>query len=329
LLILEAWHMRTLARYALSIGAAAALLSGCGGSQPSVSAPGAMPQNRASATHAGHGGSWMLPEAKSEDLLYISSYTNSTVKTYDWPNIKREQILRGFTNQNGLCVDGKGEVFVANTNAKNILKYAHGGSKPIATLMDLSGYSPASCAIDPLTGNLAVTNFPYGRYGSRTGNVVIFHHASGKPKAHVISNIYYYYLCGYDNRGDLVVDGSSGSGIVSFAILPHDKNALQSLTLDESFKYPGGIQWDGRHWAIGDQGATIYQFDIAGTKGTKVSSTTLNESDAVYEFFISGDRVIAPEYASDQAQIFKYPAGGNAITSIHGLHQPFGAVISP
>ncbi len=34
--------MRTLARYALSIGVA--MLAGCGGSQPPIGAPGAMPQ---------------------------------------------------------------------------------------------------------------------------------------------------------------------------------------------------------------------------------------------------------------------------------------------
>jgi hypothetical protein len=59
-------------RYALAIGAAAALLGGCGGSQPSLGAPGAMPRNPAIATHADRGKSWMLPEAKSEGLLYIA-----------------------------------------------------------------------------------------------------------------------------------------------------------------------------------------------------------------------------------------------------------------
>ena len=41
----------------------AAMLAGCGGSQPSI---GAMPQSRAIVARAGHGGSWMLPAAKSK-----------------------------------------------------------------------------------------------------------------------------------------------------------------------------------------------------------------------------------------------------------------------
>jgi hypothetical protein len=40
--------------------------------QPPIGAPGAMPQGHAIATHAERGKSWMLPEAKTEDLLYAS-----------------------------------------------------------------------------------------------------------------------------------------------------------------------------------------------------------------------------------------------------------------
>jgi len=47
------------------------MLAACGGSQTPIGAPGAMPQSRAIATHAQHGGSWMLPEAKGRDLLYV------------------------------------------------------------------------------------------------------------------------------------------------------------------------------------------------------------------------------------------------------------------
>jgi hypothetical protein len=47
-------------RYALSVGAAAAWLAGCGESQP-IGAPGAIPQSRAIATRPERGGSWMLP----------------------------------------------------------------------------------------------------------------------------------------------------------------------------------------------------------------------------------------------------------------------------
>jgi hypothetical protein len=106
------------------------------------------------------------------------------------------------------------------------------------------------------------------------------------------------------------------------------------LTLDPEPAGPGGIQWDGKSWAIGDTFSTIYRFDVKGSKGTKVGTTTLQENSTVFEFFISGDRVIAPEHetlrfrSGRQTQIFRYPGGGAAIGSIQGLNLPFGAVIS-
>ena len=50
-------------RYALAMGVAAALLAGYGGLQPPIGIPGAVPQSRATATHADRARSWMLPEA--------------------------------------------------------------------------------------------------------------------------------------------------------------------------------------------------------------------------------------------------------------------------
>ncbi len=60
-------------RYAfVSACVGAAMLSGCAGSRSSISAPGAMPQIAASATYADRGKSWILPEAKNEDLIYAT-----------------------------------------------------------------------------------------------------------------------------------------------------------------------------------------------------------------------------------------------------------------
>jgi hypothetical protein len=60
-------------RYALTSCVATAMLAGCGGSQPPIGAPGAMPQTAAITTRAERGTSWMLPEAKTDDLLYASN----------------------------------------------------------------------------------------------------------------------------------------------------------------------------------------------------------------------------------------------------------------
>jgi hypothetical protein len=82
--------IRDFSRSAFGICAAAAMLAGCGGSQPPIGAPGAMPQSSANATHAAHGGSWMLPKERvaspdyevSGPLLYVTNYTSNSVTVY-------------------------------------------------------------------------------------------------------------------------------------------------------------------------------------------------------------------------------------------------------
>jgi hypothetical protein len=68
------------------------MLAGCGGSQTPI----AMPQTNAIATHAQRGTSWMLPEAKSEDLLYASDVHNNVVDVYSFPRGKYVGVLTGF-----------------------------------------------------------------------------------------------------------------------------------------------------------------------------------------------------------------------------------------
>jgi hypothetical protein len=69
---------------------AAALLAGCGGSQPPVGASGAISQNRVVATYGDSSGSWMLPDARSGQpiyaatgpLIYITNIIEDTVTVY-------------------------------------------------------------------------------------------------------------------------------------------------------------------------------------------------------------------------------------------------------
>ena len=126
-----------LSRYVLTLGAATALLAGCGESQPPIGALGAMPQSRAITTHLDRGKSWMLPEAKRESLLYVST-DNSGVFVYAYPSGTLVGMLyEGITSPQGMCVDKKGDIFIANSiDSGDIVEYAHGGSSPIAYLYD-------------------------------------------------------------------------------------------------------------------------------------------------------------------------------------------------
>ncbi|MGA9420212.1 MAG: hypothetical protein WBV40_13765 [Candidatus Cybelea sp.] len=290
---------------------------------------------------ADDGSSWMAPEAKKKDLLYVSDYSSphrsNSVWVYSYPEGKLVGKLSGFREPAGQCVDKAGDVFVTDFGASRILEYAHGGTSPINTLDD-SGYAPQDCSIDPTTGNLAVVNY-LSLYSSRfgPGNVAIYPNAIGLPTYYSAPNVAIYFYCGYDNSGNLYVDGG-GRGYWGFAELLRGASSLTDLTLNQKFKLPGAIQWDGSHLAVGDQDAhAIYEFAINGSKGTKVGTTPLVGSSHVAQFWIQDGRVIAPDAlftkrhhlrGRKRINFYQYPTGGSPTKIITGVRDPVGATVS-
>jgi hypothetical protein len=330
--------------YAFGVCTLLVALAGCGGSQinPSavtqgVSEPGVAAQsllsqfalrNGTMAVNPNHSGSWMAPQAQHAGLLYISDLSTNAVYVYSYPTGTLKGTLTGFDSPFGECVDSKGDVFIANYVASNILEYAHGGTSPIATLSD-AGYNPIGCDVDPTTGNLAVTNF--GTTGSGPGNVAIYKDAKGKPKAYFtapfISNMAF---CGYDKAGDLFADGTTSGNAFAFGELPKGIPSFKEITLNQHIGTPNGVQWDGTHMAVEDGSiGVIYRFAISGTKGTEVGTTPLVGSSNVLDFWIDGSKVIGPNNAAGTVTFWNYPAGGSGTKTISGFVQPIGATVSP
>lgn len=321
-----------LSRCGVCIWAAFALLSGCGGSQPPISAPGAMLQSTAIATQAGHGRSWMLSEAKSDNLLYIDDQATSTVYVYSYPKGKLVGTITGkFHGVVGMCVDAVGDVFVPQAFGHDILEYAHGGTRPKATLSD-AGEFPSGCGVDPTTGNLAVANYCSGDASSCAGlgGVAIYVDAKGSPTQHTSADISNGYFCGYDTKGNLFLDGTQKSAF-AFAELRSGKSTFTKIKLNQTIQIPGNVQWEGAEVAVGDDGTgMIYQFTVSGKSGTEVGSTTLTGSSYVTQFWIQTPNVIGPNtYSSGGNVLFwKYPAGGSPTKTIGGLSKPVGATVS-
>ena len=318
-------------RYALCSCMAAAMLAGCGASQPPIGAQGTMPQSRVAATtHANRGGSWMLPEAQTQDLLYVANST--TVTVYSYPGGQHLRTLYHFYDPQGECVDKNGDVFITNFGGGQIFEYAHGGTKRIATLKSPTG-GPIGCSVDPTTGNLAVSAFG--------GMVGIYKGARGKPEIYTDPQIAKFYWCAYDNVGNLFVDGQDSGGGFRFAELRGSPAAFTDITLNQSIGWPAGVQWQGDRVLVGDQNSpAIYEFKISGKSGSKVGRTLLgSHANFVLQFWVEKQTLIAPNvYYTGQgskmrvhfeALYFKYPVGGKATKAItDGLRFPTAAVIS-
>jgi hypothetical protein len=289
--------------------------------------PIGMPQTSAIAAHADRGKSWMLPEAKAENLLYVADYgVGVIVDSYSPSGIRYVGLLSSPQQAEGECVDKAQNIFVT-AGPYGIFECAHGGTNPIA-ILGAPDVEPLNCSIDPTTGDLAIVGYPYvgGSYG-----VAIYKKARGRPIFYADSG-FGDYECGYDDKGSLFIAGYVFSGHLDFAELPKGGSTFKNIALNQSFRAAGGIQWDGKHLAVGDLYAGfIYQFDIRGKRGTEVGSTPLNGSGTVWQFFISGNGVIVPSTFQDYSgsvNVYAYPAGGEARKTRINAYDPNGVVVS-
>jgi sugar lactone lactonase YvrE len=278
------------------------------------------------------GRSWMASGAAQSTLLYVSDIGTDDVYVYNYGNDALVGTLTGFDEPQGACVDAAGNIWITNTKAAEILEYAHGGTTPIATLSDPGEY-PAGCAVDSTTGNLAVTNI-YTTTG-QPGDVLIYPGASGAPATYTDPSFYAYYFCGYDQKGNLFVDGRDPAGDFTFAKLPSGANSFTAITLNKTIYFPGGVEWDGKDIAVGDQGyldeslSAIYRVRLAGTSGKILTTGYLTGAEDVAQFSLRGRRVVGPDQDLGFTGIWHYPLGGRAIKTIDGQDKPVGSAISP
>lgn len=334
-------RVSTLASSTIAL-AVVAMLAGCGGSSSQTSpmlATGRPPDmaRQPGSAHRSLHRSWMNPDAKHDNLLYVATAGNNAVEIYSYPKTKLVGTLTNLDWPEGLCSDRDGNVWVTNFEINGIYpgymsEYAHGGTTPIATLQD-GTQSPKGCSVDPTTGNLAVANTFPGQGGSGSGNVAIYKKAQGDPVFYTDPDIYYPYFCTYDDKGNLFVNGFSPGSQVTFSELPKGSKKFVTLTLDKAITWPVGLQWHWNYLAVGngtDDNPIIYQFAISGNKGTSVGFTQLNGGTSMAQFTVFRKRVIVPEVNPGLVGVWSYPAGGPAIKMLQpeGGNEPVGTAIS-
>ena len=294
-------------RFVLGGFAAAAMLAGCGASQPPIGVPGTMPESQRSAiaTQAGRGGSWMLPEAKSKNLLYAPGGCGGTcVLSAAGGNVV------GSLNQYGdaACSDSAGDVFLVQDD--DVLEYAHGGSSPIATFT-LPGDLGSACSVDPSSGALAVV------FEGSDANVAVFPYNGDTPTlygSHIVS-----LFCGYDANGDLFVDGYLGQNY-ALAMLPKGTSTFAVLSVDYSMGQPGQLQWDGTYmtYEARFEPVRVSRFTVSGSTVNIVGVTKIADlhKRAVPSWIRSGKIFIPyPNHGTETKQLgeWNYPKGGKQI----------------
>lgn len=290
------------------------MLVGCVGSQPLANEPSALPGDAATPTQAERGRSWMLPEAKGENLLYSGQ---DPVYVFSYPSGKSVGAVYVGGPTNGLCSDEKGDVFLTSMEGGTLTEYAHGGSQPISILNIPDGSGGVfGCAVDPTTGDLAATFYCHNMSRCASPHeIAVFQNASGTPTEYGGSDFPQFMYCGYDNTGNLFADGLAvgHSGILSE--LPAGRSELTSIRLSKTIRKVGQIQWDGTYVTIQDRlRASLYRLKISGSTAKVVGTTEFDETGLAQQSWIQGGSIVMPYRHSVKATtrlgFWKYPAGG-------------------
>ncbi|MGA8097887.1 MAG: hypothetical protein WB810_04405 [Candidatus Cybelea sp.] len=212
----------------------AALIAGCGGSQPPTGSPGAMSQSSAFSSQAGRAelptltvaGAGRSPEYNvSGPLVFVSntSYTGVTVyhaKPKDPGPIAN--ILDNVNGPAGDCLDSKGTLYVTNEPINGngwVSEYPLG--KTTASKVITNGIlTPAACAVDS-NGNLWVTNIG-------GPNVTEYLFGSENPQKVITQGLSYPVGVAIDSSGNLYVSDRANSDVVIYA--PGSKRPSRTIT---------------------------------------------------------------------------------------------------
>jgi len=257
---------------------------------------------------------------RTADLLYVSDLGANSVDYLTYPEGKAAGTLTGFGSVAGLCSDKAGDVFVVD-EAGPVDAYAHGGSTPIRKLTTKG--APYGCGVDPTSGDLALTNLSSVLYGT----IAIYPHAKGKPRIYEDYAVSTTVFCGYDDAGNLFIDGTNRSGEFVLLELPKGKRGFRTFKLTRRVQNAGGVEWDGRYVAIADRGAgMIYRTTPTGKVAQIVK---LQRAPEIEDFWLAGSTLIGPNARSGgTVDVWHYPGGGAPIKTMRDFLDPIGVTLS-
>jgi hypothetical protein len=278
-------------------------------------------------------GSWMNPGAKGQELLYVSDTERNAVFVYGASSNRLVGTLTQFAEPLGECVDAKNDVWIVDSNG--LTEYAHGGTSPIGSISTYYefGSHPYSCAIDPTTGDIAISVI--NRYkGSDSGLVLICTSDTSCVPYEVQTRVHVYFVS-YDKNGNLYADGLKKDKPIFWMAMRPAGGSFQKFTIKgASISAPGGLVNAEGVFSVGAPGpsgkSVIYQ---VAADGTVTGTTQLSRANGCNQFAIRGNvkltSVTCPNYIGGNLTKYAYPAGGNPVVTFKGkLKRPFAAVYS-
>ncbi len=272
---------------------------------------------------------------KGKPALYVSDAVADTIDEFSKAG-KEIGTITGLEEPQGITLDKKGNLYVANTAASEILVFSPGSSSPAVTVETTNEY-PVGVAVDS-SGNIWVSNIEAttGAFGSikeysSSGTYLQKITCSGFEKPYFIAvdandNVFVDGFASNQNAGPTAVEVTAGS--TSCTTLPSVK-----------FKFPGGLQMMANGDLVVDDQTGLTITEYAAPNFTSVVNTiTLTSATSVDPIGISMTKKDKDVWISDAANLdayeFAYPSGTSPIKTIGGassgvFSQPIGIASYP
>jgi hypothetical protein len=258
----------------------------------------------------------------SGEIVYVS--TKRGIRMFAYPGWADLGTIK-WRHENGglICADSSnGNVFAPEGD--DIYEYAHGGTTVIGKLPLPEDYETYSeCAVDPITGTLAVT----AETSTSTQTIdaeLVYPNGQGPPTIYVEPRMQYLQYPTYDGSSNLFVGGAV-KGKTSFAMAELEKGGKQFRILQVA-GFEGGIkpEWDGHYIvvAVTDDSCNfctaLYQLSFTGKAGTIVGSYLLEGSYSRTLYAVQGNEAFALLYHERHKYnrgigVWNYPASGEPI----------------
>jgi hypothetical protein len=310
---------------AFGLIAAATVLSGCGGSQPPIGAPGAMAQERLVQPHQRSG--------SDDDLLYLSEVDPPQVNILAYPSGTYQATISGAFGP--ICTSPTtGNVYI--DEEFKIEEFSPGATTPMATADLPSNVLGYGCSVDPSSGDIAVAAY---NIGSETSWFGIYKDLTSAPTTYFDSNFHAFAFCAYDTNGDVFVDGQNTLDPSNTIVdeLPKGAKSFTEYDLGEDVGN-GPVQWEGRYITVEQQirNPAISRIAFSESTADIVGVTRLGHRRGRYAVnsWIQGATALAPWGSSrhnDVLGFWNYPVGGKKPkTTITGLgYVQYVAVSAP
>jgi hypothetical protein len=272
---------------------------------------------------------WIEPQTNSNKLLYGSSYDGDFINIYSQHGTGQSpigQLTSDLTSPQGMVVDKHHQLWVANTNAYNVVAFKRGATTPFTTLND-AGYYPISVAVNS-KGTVFAANAE-GTSGP-PGNVTFWKKGQTSPSGTLTFPRFLLVLgIGIDASDNVYVSFVPTSGPPAVVEFPAGSQTGQGLALNASIS---DITFDSSNDLVMEDesgGLGIWAYPYSGDPTRTIDAfgnePTFNKSE-------SDVWIAYANYSNPMIEGYDYSTGTQIDTITSGFSDtaiPYGVALDP